>query len=307
MTSSITIATRESPLALWQANWVRTRLELLYPDLKVTILGLKTTADKMLDISLTKVGGKGLFVKELEEALLNKKADIAVHSMKDVPMELPKGLTIPVMCEREDCRDVLVSNQFYSIKAFPEGSRLGTSSLRRQSQLNMLRSDLKLINLRGNVNTRLEKLDRGDFDGLILAAAGLIRLGLKDRIRYYFTMEELLPACGQGVLGIECREEDDATQELIAPLNHWESFQCVTAERALCRRLGGGCSVPISAFAKIDAKTMTVNGLVASPDGRMVIKAIQTNDTENPEGLGSNVAFDLLQKGAGAILKSLNS
>lgn len=298
----LTITTRESPLALWQANWVKKQLEIIHPDLTVQLLGLTTQADKMLDIPLTQVGGKGLFVKELEEALLDRRADIAVHSMKDVPMELPNKLALPVMCEREDPRDVFVSNNFSSLSDLPNNAVVGTSSLRRQSQLCALRPDLQFVHLRGNVNTRLAKLDRGEYAAIILAGAGLIRLGLSQRIRQFLTLEESLPAAGQGVLGIECRSEDEKTQALIAPLNHLQSALCVTAERAMCKRLGGGCQVPIAAYAEIKQDKIELRGLVAREDGSLILRAQHSDSFEQAERLGKKVAEDLLQQGAQEIL-----
>lgn len=301
----LTIATRESPLALWQANWVKQRLEELHPDLEVLLLGITTQADKMLDIPLTQIGGKGLFVKELEQALFDGQADIAVHSMKDVPMVLPQGLCLPVMCQREEPRDVLVSNQFDSIAGLPMNAIVGTSSFRRQSQVSAMRRDLQIAHLRGNVNTRLAKLDRGEYAAIILAAAGLIRLGLKDRIRSYISLDDSLPAAGQGVLGIECREEDMQTRELIAPLNDWQSAACVTAERAMCRRLGGGCQVPVAAFAEMNADTITLRGLVAKIDGSLVLRASASGSADKAESIGARVAADLYSQGAEEILSGI--
>lgn len=305
MSNTIIIATRESPLALWQANWVKARLEALHPQLSVHLLGMTTTADKMLSTPLYKVGGKGLFVKELEEALLSKRADIAVHSMKDVPMELPPGLCVPVMCEREEPRDVFVSNQYESLDELPEGAVIGTSSLRRQSQLLALRPDLKTAFLRGNVNTRLAKLDNGEYAAIVLAAAGLIRLNFESRIRSYLSLEQSLPAAGQGVMGIECRDDDEQTKNLIAPLNDLTSFLTVSAERAMCRYLGGGCQVPIGAFAELAGQQVTLSGLVATPDGQRILRARATAIAERAEELGIVVAKDLLQQGAQAILDTL--
>lgn len=290
------IATRESPLALWQTHWVKKQLEACHPGLIVELLGLTTQADKMLDTPLKDIGGKGLFVKELEDALLNGKADIAVHSMKDVPMELPVGLCLPVMCEREDPFDVLVSSEFSTIDSLPNSARVGTSSLRRQSQLQALRPDLIMMGLRGNVGTRLQKLDKGEYTAIVLAAAGLKRLGLSNRISCYLTAEQSLPAAGQGVLGIECREQDEAIQKLIAPLNHRVTQQCVTAERAMCRRLGGGCHAPIAAYAEMENDQIMLRGLVASPDGVRVLRVKQSGN--NAEKLGGQVAEELLRLGA---------
>jgi hydroxymethylbilane synthase len=301
----LTIATRESPLALWQANWVKQRLEEIHPDLEVLLLGITTQADKMLDIPLTQIGGKGLFVKELEQALFDGRADIAVHSMKDVPMVLPQGLCLPVMCEREEPRDVLVSNQFDSLAGLPMKAIVGTSSFRRQSQVSAMRPDLQIAHLRGNVNTRLAKLDRGEYAAIILAAAGLIRLGMKKRIRSYISIDDSLPAAGQGVLGIECREDDRKTRELIATLNHWQSAACVTAERAMCLRLGGGCQVPVAAFAEINGDIITLRGLVAKVDGSLVIRASASGHADKAESIGAKVASDLCSQGAEEILSGV--
>lgn len=301
--STLTIATRKSPLALWQANWVKMHLEHLYPNLNIHLLGLTTQADKLLTVPLYEVGGKGLFVKELEEALFQGKADLAVHSMKDVPMELPQGLCIPVMCQREDPRDVFVSNHFSHWEKLPQGVVVGTSSLRRQSQLLALRPDLKVVHLRGNIHTRLKKLDDEEYSAIILAAAGLKRLNLEARIQSFFSLEDLLPAPGQGVLGLECREDDEETKALISPLNHMETMTCVLAERALCRYLGGGCQVPLAAYAELNLLTFELKGLVAKEDGTLFLRSTLTGDSENPEELGTRVAQALLNQGAEEILK----
>lgn len=299
------IATRESPLALWQANWVKARLEEIHPELTIRLLGITTQADKILEIPLTEIGGKGLFVKELEEALYEGRADIAVHSMKDVPMDLPTGLCLPVMCQREEPRDVFVSNEFGSLLDLPMGAVVGTSSSRRESQVRALRSDLSIAHLRGNVNTRLAKLDRGEYAGILLAAAGLIRLGFENRIRSFLSLEQSLPAAGQGVLGIECREGDTGTLAFINPLNHAESSACVTAERAMCRRLGGGCQVPVAAFADMKDGKIRLRGLVARVDGTLILRAEYSDKVENAELLGKKVAEDLLSQGAQEILNCL--
>ncbi len=303
--SSLIIATRESPLALWQAGWVKTQLEKYHPALVVSLLGVTTTADKMLETPLLQIGGKGLFVKELEEALLDGRADIAVHSMKDVPMELPDGFSLPVMCEREDPRDAFVSLQCDSLDDLPKKALLGTSSLRRQSQLASLRPDIEMTYMRGNVNTRLARLERGEYTAIILAAAGLKRLNLQHYIRSYLSLEQSLPAAGQGVLGIECRSADRETQKLIASLNHTESQLCVTAERAMCQRLGGGCHVPVAAFAEIVDNKILLRGLVANPRGTLILRAEHTDTLENAVPLGKKVADDLIAQGALEILASL--
>lgn len=305
MKKEILIATRESPLALWQANWVKERLLSIYPDRSVRLIGMTTEADRLLETPLVQMGGKGVFVKELEEALLDNRADIAVHSMKDVPMILPEGLCIPVMCERFDPRDAFVSNHVKTLSNLPSGSIVGTSSLRRQSQILALYPDLALANLRGNVGTRLAKLDRDEFAAIILAAAGLKRLGLENRISSYLSLEESLPAAGQGVLGIECRENDNDTKEIIAALNHPETFVSVSAERAMCTRLGGGCQVPVAAYAEIKQGKLELRGLVAAVNGKTILRAHRVASVDHPEALGIAVSEELLQLGAGEILNAL--
>ena len=301
--SQLIIATRESPLALWQANWVKMNLEKLHPTLQISLLGMTTQADRLSYISLTEMGGKGLFVKELEEALLDGRADIAVHSMKDMPMALPSGLRLSVACEREDPRDAFISNRFNSLDELPSGAVVGTSSLRRQGQLLFLRPDLIVQKLRGNVNTRLSKLDKNEYDAIILAAAGLKRLGFESRIRQFLSYEQFLPAMGQGVLGIECRLADIAIQALIAPLNHNLTHICVSAERAMCQRLEVGCQVPVAAYAEMKLETVVLNGLVTSIDGTVVLQACHQDSVENVKMLGIRVAEDLLSQGAAALLK----
>lgn len=300
----IVIATRESPLALCQAESIKALLMSHHPTLSVELLGMTTTADKRLDVTLSDIGGKGLFVKELEEALLAGRADIAVHSMKDVPMWLPPGLCLPVIAKREEPRDVFVSNHYASLWELPDGASLGTSSLRRQTQVRALRPGIALRPLRGNIQTRLKRLDQGDFDGLILAAAGLMRLDLTARIASYLSTEESLPAAGQGALGIECREDDAATTALIAPLNEAASYACVSAERALCRRLGGGCQAPVAAFAELKLGVMTLRGLVANDDGTEILRAELKGDPSDAERLGTEAAEILLQAGANDLLKA---
>jgi hydroxymethylbilane synthase len=302
----LVIATRESPLALKQAEWVKNQLLQSHPHLAIEFLGITTQADKLV-VNLQRIGGKGLFVKELEEALLDQRADIAVHSMKDVPMELPDGLTIPVICQREDVRDAFVSNLYPSIATLKSGASIGTSSLRRQIQLHALRSDLTIHNLRGNINTRLSRLDKGDFDGLILACAGLKRMNFSDRIRQYLSIEQSLPAAGQGALGIECRETDHATLALIAPLNHNDSFAAVTAERAVCRRLNGGCQVPIAAYAEVHQDVLTLKGLVGSPTSLRILQAKNEGHMTKADSIGDRVAEELIQQGALKILQEFNN
>jgi hydroxymethylbilane synthase len=299
----LTIATRESPLALAQAESIKDLLQKHHPHLSVDLLGITTQADKRLDVLLTEIGGKGLFVKELEEALLDGRADIAVHSMKDVPMELPPGLCLPVIGEREDPRDAFVSNEYASLMQLPSGASIGTSSLRRQTQMSVLRNDIILKTLRGNINTRLQRLDNGDYDAIILAAAGLKRMDFGNRIRAYLSVEQSLPSAGQGALGIECREDDEATKALIAPLDHAITNSCVTAERALCRRIGGGCKVPVAAFAQMHRGVLLLRGLVAGQDGIHILRAQLEGEAKNAESIGTRVGEELLQQGAEKILK----
>jgi hydroxymethylbilane synthase len=307
MTQRLRIATRKSALALWQAEFVKAQLAHYHPDLSVELVPMTSRGDVLLDVPLAKVGGKGLFVKELEQALLDGSADIAVHSMKDVPMEFPEGLGLAVICEREDPRDAWVSNRFDSLEALPPGSCVGTSSLRRQSQLLQARPDLQVVFLRGNVNTRLAKLDAGDYDGILLAAAGLKRLGMAERIRQYLEPEQSLPAGGQGAVGIECRLADQHILDWLAPLHHNLTAQQVLAERALNRRLEGGCQVPIGCFALHQKDQLWLRGLVAAPDGSRVIHAEQRGPADQPEALGVAVAEALLAQGADALLAQVYS
>lgn len=299
------IATRSSALAVWQAEYVQQRLETLHRGLRVELVRIKTRGDKILDTPLAKIGGKGLFVKELEEAMMDGRADIAVHSMKDVPMELPEGMALAVICEREDPRDAFVSNHHDSLAALPEGARLGTSSLRRQCQVLASRPDLRVSSLRGNVQTRLGKLDAGNFDAIILAAAGLIRLDLAARIRCAIPPELSLPAVGQGAVGIECREQDTRTRELLAPLNDALTWDRVTAERAMNRRLEGGCQVPIAGYALENNGELWLRGLVASEDGATVLRAEGRAPRAEAAELGVAVAEALLEQGARRILDAL--
>lgn len=301
------IATRESPLALYQAGSIKALLTAHHAHLSVELLGITTQADKQLDVVLTDIGGKGLFVKELEEALLDGRADMAVHSMKDVPMELPAGLCLPVVGQREDPRDVFISNQYASLAQLPSGASIGTSSLRRQTQLRAIRSDITFRHLRGNIHTRLNRLDQNDFDAIILAAAGLKRMNLAARIRDYLSTDELLPAAGQGALGIECREEDKHTLALIAPLNDGITQHCVTAERTLCRRLGGGCQMPVAAFAHIHHDQLTLRALVADREGIKILRAKREGHYQEAENIGRRVAEELLQQGAEKILSEFIS
>lgn len=302
--SVVRIATRSSPLALWQAYYVRDRLLALYPELTVELLEMKTQGDIILDTPLAKIGGKGLFVKELEVAMLENRADIAVHSMKDVPMEFPEGLMLAVVCEREDPRDAFVSNHF-SFAELPQGATVGTSSLRRSAQLKAQRPDLKIVSLRGNVQTRLRKLDEGQYDAIILAAAGLLRLKLQDRIRELLPTELSLPAVGQGAVGIECRADDLPLRELLAPLNHPDTADRVRAERAMNRRLEGGCQVPIAGFAELDGDQLSLRALVASETGERVLRTQVSGARHDAEQLGIQAAEQLLAAGAGEILQAL--
>jgi hydroxymethylbilane synthase len=305
MAETIRIATRKSPLAVWQAEHVAMALCRAHPGLMVEILGMTTRGDKILDAPLAKVGGKGLFVKELEQGLLAGTADIAVHSTKDVPVELPAGLHLPVILAREDPRDAFVSNRFEHLADLPPGARVGTSSLRRQCQLTARRPDLDIQPLRGNVNSRLAKLDGGEFDAILLAAAGLIRLGFAARIRSRLTIEESLPAIGQGAVSVECREDDARTLELLAPLHHPDTADCIRAERAMNRRLQGGCQVPIAGHALLEGDDLRLRGLVGTPDGSRVLIAEHRLSRDQAEALGTRVAEDLLGQGAGDILHAL--
>ncbi|QKT03696.1 hydroxymethylbilane synthase [Ectothiorhodospiraceae bacterium 2226] len=303
--STLRIATRKSPLALWQAEHVASLLRALYPDLTVELVTMTTQGDKILDTPLAKVGGKGLFVKELEQGLLEGRADIAVHSMKDVPVDLPEGLHLGAIGAREDPRDALVSNAYDSLDALPQGARVGTSSLRRQCQLRELRPDLELRDLRGNVNTRLARLDAGDYDAIVLAAAGLTRLGMAARIRAYLGPEVLLPAIGQGALGIECRADDERINTLIAPLNDAKTAVRVRAERALNAHLHGGCQVPIGGYAELEHGVIVLRGLVGRPDGTEVVRGVISGRPDDAEELGVVLAEDLLGRGADVILREL--
>ncbi|MDG2956450.1 hydroxymethylbilane synthase [Bisgaard Taxon 10/6] len=296
------IATRQSPLALWQANFVKDRLTEIYPDLTVELVPMITKGDVILDTPLAKIGGKGLFVKELENALLNGEADIAVHSMKDVPMEFPAGLGLSVICKREDPRDAFVSNRYRSLHELPPGAIVGTSSLRRQCQLKTLRPDLKVQSLRGNVGTRLSKLDKGDYDAVILASAGLIRLGMRERIASFIETEISLPAAGQGAVGIECRTGDERVQKLLAPLADAETTACVLAERAMNNRLQGGCQVPIGGYAVLNGDELHLRALVGALDGSKIIRAEGKSAVKNAEVLGVRIAEQLLAQGADKIL-----
>ncbi|MCQ4270358.1 hydroxymethylbilane synthase [Pseudomonas kuykendallii] len=302
MSREIRIATRKSALALWQAEFVKESLEAAHPGLTVSLVPMVSRGDKLLDAPLAKIGGKGLFVKELETALLEDEADIAVHSMKDVPMDFPTGLGLFCICEREDPRDAFVSNTYDSLESLPAGSIVGTSSLRRQAQLLARRPDLTIHFLRGNVNTRLAKLDAGEYDAIILAAAGLIRLGFESRIRARISVEDSLPAGGQGAVGIECRTADLDLHALLAPLNHAPTAVRVNAERAMNKHLNGGCQVPIACYAELEGEQLWLRGLVGQPDGGLLLRAEGRAPAGDAEALGVRIAEALLAQGAQDIL-----
>jgi hydroxymethylbilane synthase len=303
--SKIVIATRESVLALWQANFIRDRLTELYPQTEFSILGMTTHGDQILDKSLSKIGGKGLFIKELEQALEEGRADIAVHSMKDVPMDIPSGFALAAIAQREDPRDAFVSAGYAGLDKLPDGSIVGTSSLRRESQLRARFPHLRVQPLRGNVQTRLRKLDEGQFAAIILAAAGLKRLGLAHRITAFLSPELSLPAVGQGALGIECLAGRDDLFELVRPLHHLQTAQCVEAERAMSRTLGGSCQVPLGGFAEIAGKVLRLRGFVASQDGTQIISDELSGERERGTDIGIQLAQNLKVQGAEAILAAL--
>ena len=315
----ISIGTRGSKLALWQAEWIKSELKKRYPDLEIELNKIKTTGDKILDVPLAQVGGKGLFVKEIEEALLRHEVDIAVHSMKDVPTEFPERLHLAVICKREDPRDAFISGRkdsqfrFQHFGDVPDGAKIGTSSLRRSCQLLNIRPDLKIGQLRGNLDTRIRKLDEGYFDAIILAAAGVKRLGLQQRITEILPFEISLPAIGQGAIGIECRIDDEFINNLIAPLNHSETFICVKAERAFLKKLEGGCQVPIAAHARLEKRErsnihsalLIIDGLVGSITGERLIKGHIEGLPVHVEHLGITLAEDILSRGAKEILSEV--
>ncbi|MGH1471944.1 MAG: hydroxymethylbilane synthase [Cellvibrionaceae bacterium] len=311
MIQTLRIATRKSALALWQAEFVKAELEKFHPGLSVELVPMTSRGDQVLDIPLAKVGGKGLFVKELEHALLENRADIAVHSMKDVPMEFPKGLGLVTICEREDPRDAFVSNDYATLNELPQGSRVGTSSLRRQSQILAYRPDLKIEFLRGNVNTRLKKLDDGQYDAIILASAGLMRLGFDERIKEKLSTELCLPSGGQGAVGIECRTADKAIIDLLSPLHHQATADVVIAERAVVRRLEGGCQVPIASYAVHQKNTLGedelfLQALVGSVDGEKIIQKNISGPANNADKMGVALAEELIANGADKILTALS-
>ncbi|WP_081601235.1 MULTISPECIES: hydroxymethylbilane synthase [unclassified Thioalkalivibrio] len=301
------IATRKSPLAMWQAEHVAARLRGLHPDLPVELVGMTTQGDRVLDSPLARIGGKGLFVKELEVAMLEDRADIAVHSVKDVPMELPTDLVLPVILDREDPLDAFVSNTYAHVDELPQGARVGSSSLRRQCQLRARRPDLKITDLRGNVNTRLGKLDAGEYDAILLAAAGLKRLGFDERIRARLEPAVSLPAVGQGAIAIECRENDPEIAALIAPLNDRDTSDRVRAERAFNRRLEGGCQVPLAAHATLDGDRLRLDGLVGAVDGSQLLRRQVEGPRGDAEALGVQLAEQLLELGAGELLAAAHA
>jgi hydroxymethylbilane synthase len=304
---AVVIVSRKSALAMWQARNIQHRLAALYPQTTVTIRGMTTQGDRILDQALDKIGGKGLFVKELEAALAAGSADIAVHSMKDVPMVLPPGFEIAAITEREDPRDVFVSNRYASLAALPAGSRIGTSSLRRESQIRARFPRLIVEPLRGNVHTRLKKLDDGNYAAIVLAAAGLKRLGLADRITAILTPDESLPAPGQGALGIECRAGRADLLAMMRPLDHDPTAACVRAERALSRALSGSCRLPLGSYAQAEGGRLRLRGFVASQDGAQMVRAELTGDARDPEALGIELAALLKAQGAARILAALES
>jgi hydroxymethylbilane synthase len=301
----IRIGTRASALALWQAEWVKSELEKRYPGTSVTLTKIKTTGDKILDVPLAKVGGKGLFVKEIEEAMLAGEIDIAVHSMKDVPTFFPDGLHLSCITKREDPRDALLTRDKVKFKDLPQGANVGTSSLRRQAQLMHVRPDFVISQLRGNVDTRLRKLKEGQYDAIILAAAGVKRLGLAENVSEYIDPQISLPAIGQGALGIECRVDDRELNDLIAFFNHADTRTCVTGERALLRRLEGGCQVPIACYGEMKDGKLHLTGLVGSVDGKRIIKDAVEGAPDKAEKLGVTLAEKLLSQGADVILREV--
>jgi len=301
----IRIATRKSPLALWQAEHVAERLEQAFPGLKTELVKMTTRGDKILDAPLAKVGGKGLFVKELEQGMLEGTADIAVHSMKDVPVEFPEGLHLAAILPREDPTDAFVSNRYTSLSELPANARIGTSSLRRQCQIMERYPDAEILSLRGNVNTRLAKLDAGEYDAIILASAGLKRLGMADRISECLATDISLPAIGQGAIGIECRSDDVEINQLLSALHDPVTSLCVSAERAMNARLNGGCQVPIAGFAELRGDHLFMRGLVGSPDGSVLYRAERSGSQDQAENTGRQIAEELLALGADKILQAL--
>ncbi len=301
----VRIATRKSPLALWQAEEVARQLKQRNPQLEIELVKIMSKGDKFLDAPLAKVGGKGLFVKELEQSMLDGEADIAVHSMKDVPMVFPEGLHLPVIMQREDPTDAFVSNNYSSLQDLPANARIGSSSLRRQLQIKEHMPGAEMLNLRGNVNSRLQKLDDGQFDAIILATAGLLRLEMQERIRSRIPPEQSLPSVGQGAVGIECRVGDERIESLIAPLNDHDTHTRLLAERGMNNRLNGGCQVPIAGFALLEGDQIYLRGLVGRPDGSEVVRGEIRGPREQAETLGKTLAEDLLSRGADVILREM--
>lgn len=305
MSQTIRIATRKSPLALWQAEEVARQLKHHHKNLNIELVKMVSKGDKFLDAPLAKIGGKGLFVKELEQAMLDGTADIAVHSMKDVPMEFPEGLHLPVIMEREDPTDAFVSNKYNSLEELPENARIGSSSLRRQLQIKEMMPSAEMLNLRGNVNSRLQKLDDDMFDAIILASAGLIRLELGERIKTRIAPEQSLPSVGQGAVGIECRVGDADVEALIAPLNHTDTHTRLSAERAMNQRLNGGCQVPLAGYSVLEGSDIYLRGLVGRPDGSEVVRGEIRGPQTQAVKLGEQLAEQLLADGADVILKEM--
>jgi hydroxymethylbilane synthase len=302
---NLRLGTRKSVLALSQSNWVKKEIEIHWPDVNVDLVKFTTKGDKILDVPLSKVGGKGLFVKEIEDALLRKDADIAVHSLKDVPAELPEGLEVTIFPDREDPRDALISRAGLRLEELPEGARVGTSSLRRIAQLKNARPDLEVAPLRGNIDTRLRKLDEGQYDAIILAAAGLRRLGLEQRIIQLLEPEVMLPAVGQGALGIEFRSMDTEVKRILASIHHEETSICVRAERAFLFRLEGGCQVPMGAFAQLKGETIELEGMVGNEGGTDIIRIKKQGTADQPEALGTNLGEKILAAGGAEILREV--
>ncbi len=305
MAREIIVGTRDSALAMWQTNWVVDNLKKHNPDYSFRILSLKTQGDKILDVALAKIGDKGLFTKELEVGMLEGDIDLAVHSMKDLPTVLPEGLMIGCICERVDPRDVVISRHGKTLGELPEGARVGTSSLRRCAQLLKFRPDLQLEPLRGNLNTRMAKLERNNLDAIVLAAAGVERMGWKDRITEYLSPDVSLPAVGQGSIGIEIREDDREVHEIVGKLNHFPSQAAITAERAMLRKLEGGCQIPIGSLGTVTGDKLTLEGVVAGLDGKELIKASVSGPVDDAAVLGQQLADKLIEMGADQILKSV--
>ncbi|GAV25452.1 hydroxymethylbilane synthase [Carboxydothermus islandicus] len=305
MKKEVIVGSRDSALALWQTNWVVERLNKIYPEINFKIVTMKTKGDKILDVALAKIGDKGLFTKELEHALINKTIDMAVHSMKDLPTVLPEGLKIGAFCEREYPGDVFISPKGYRFLELPEGARIGTSSLRRIAQILAVRPDLQAIPLRGNLTTRFRKMEEMDLDGIILAYAGVKRLGFEDKITEMLSFDLCLPAVGQGSIGVEIRADDPFIEELLKPIDHFATNRAIRAERAFLKRLEGGCQIPIGAYCEVKENRLLLKGVVASLDGKLVIKGEKEGMIEDPEKVGINLAEELLTKGAQKILEEI--